>query len=162
MKIGDHVVKTWSRTQPTIATSSGEAELIAMQEGATRGMGMQTIMEEIGLAPRLEMIRVYTDSAAAKSFVATGLRQDATCRGQAALDAGGGETWETLGGEGAGDGERGRQLDEVPQRREVGGVVGPPRRRDAGGARASLRAGREAWPGEGAGVHAINFSARAF
>ena len=71
MKIGDHVVKTWSRTQPTIATSSGEAELIAMQEGATRGMGMQTIMEEIGLAPRLEMIRVYTDSAAAKSFVAT-------------------------------------------------------------------------------------------
>ena len=71
MKVGEHVLKTWSRTQPTIATSSGEAELMAMQEGATRGMGMQTIMEEIGLVPKFEMIRVYTDSAAAKSFVAT-------------------------------------------------------------------------------------------
>jgi len=66
-----HIVRTWSSTQPTIATSSGEAELIAMYEGATRGLGMKTVMTELSLEPRLNMIRVYTDSSVAKSFVST-------------------------------------------------------------------------------------------
>ena len=35
LKVGRHVVRTLSSTQPTRATSSGEAELIAMYEGAT-------------------------------------------------------------------------------------------------------------------------------
>ena len=71
LKVGSHVLRTWSSTQPTIATSSGEAELIAMQDGAARGMGLQAVMSEMGLMPSLSLIRVLTDSSVAKSFVAT-------------------------------------------------------------------------------------------
>ena len=71
LKIGNHVLKTWSSTQPTIATSNGEAELIAMQDGAARGMGLQTVMSEMDLMPNLSLLRVLTDSSVAKSFVAT-------------------------------------------------------------------------------------------
>ena len=69
--MGQHVLKTWSVTQPTIATSSCEAELIAMHDGASRAMGLQTAMFEMGLMPKLAMLRVYTDSSVAKSFVST-------------------------------------------------------------------------------------------
>jgi hypothetical protein len=71
LKVGDHVVKTWSSTQATIATSSGEAELHAMYDGATRGLGMKTVMEELCLKPDFALCRVCTDSSAAKSFVST-------------------------------------------------------------------------------------------
>jgi hypothetical protein len=69
--VGKHILRTWSNTQATVATSSGEAELIAMYEGAARGCGMQAIMTEMGLAPSLSVLRVCTDSSVAKSFVAT-------------------------------------------------------------------------------------------
>ena len=71
MKIGRHVGRTWSSTQPTAATSSGEAELIAIHEGAVRGLGMRTMMNDCGLNPELELVRVWTDSSVAKSFLAT-------------------------------------------------------------------------------------------
>ena len=86
LKVGNDVLKTWSSTQPTIATSSGEAELIAMQDGAARRMGLQTVMSEMGLMPHLSLLRVFTDSSVAKSFVATrGLGQDEAPRSQAAV-----------------------------------------------------------------------------
>ena len=69
--VGKHVLRTWSCTQSTVAASSGEAELIAMFEGATRGCGMQAIMAEMGLLPSLSVLGVATDSSVAKSFVAT-------------------------------------------------------------------------------------------
>ena len=50
LMIGRHPVKTWSVTQATVATSSAEAELYAMAEGASRGLGMKTILEELGVA----------------------------------------------------------------------------------------------------------------
>ena len=71
LKVGRHVLRTWASTQPTTATSSGEAELIAMYEGAARGLGLKTVMQECGFAPQLRMIRIWTDSSVAKSFVAT-------------------------------------------------------------------------------------------
>jgi hypothetical protein len=71
LKVGKHILRTWSSTQATVATSSGEAELIAMFDGATRGCGMQAIMTEMGLLPSLAVLRVCTDSSVAKSFVAT-------------------------------------------------------------------------------------------
>ena len=71
LKVGKHVIRTWSSTQTTVATSSGEAELIAMYDGATRELGMQTVMTEMGLSPQLKMVRISTDSSVAKSFVAT-------------------------------------------------------------------------------------------
>ena len=71
LKVGKHIIRTWSSTQTTVATSSGEAEFIAMYDGATRGLGMRTMMIEMGLSPQLKMVRISTDSSAAKSFVAT-------------------------------------------------------------------------------------------
>jgi hypothetical protein len=71
MCVGRHVLRTWSCTQSTVATSSGEAELIAMFEGAARGCGMQAILCEMGLLPSVSLLRVSTDSSVAKSFVAT-------------------------------------------------------------------------------------------
>ena len=71
MKVGKHVVRTWSSTQPTVSTSSGEAELIAMYDGATRGCGVKTILNELGLTANVQMARVCTDSSVAKSFSAT-------------------------------------------------------------------------------------------
>ena len=71
LKVGKHILRSWSSTQSTVATSSGEAELIAMFEGACRGCGVQAIMFEMGLLPCLSVLRVCTDSSVAKSFVAT-------------------------------------------------------------------------------------------
>ena len=42
-----------------------------MQDSASRGMGLQAVMSEMGLMPRLSLLRVFTDSSVAKSFVAT-------------------------------------------------------------------------------------------
>jgi hypothetical protein len=42
-----------------------------MYDGAFRGMGMQTLVEEFGLGLTLSMLRVMSDSSVAKSFVAT-------------------------------------------------------------------------------------------
>ena len=54
LKVGKHVIRTWSSTQT-----------------ATRGLGMQTVMTEMGLSPQLKMVRMSTESSVAKSFVAT-------------------------------------------------------------------------------------------
>ena len=50
LKVGKHVICTWSTVQPTVTTSSGEAELIAMYDSATRGLRMQTVMSGMGLS----------------------------------------------------------------------------------------------------------------
>ena len=44
-------VHHFSRTQATIATSSGEAELYAIGSGAAEGLGMLNLLVETGLAP---------------------------------------------------------------------------------------------------------------
>jgi hypothetical protein len=71
IKVGQHVLRTWSSTQPTIATSSGEAELIAMADGASRGLGLRTAMDEMGVKAKLSIVQMCTDSSVAKSFVST-------------------------------------------------------------------------------------------
>ena len=43
---GTHVLKWWSKTQPTIALSSGEAELAAIVRSTSEGLGILAIMEE--------------------------------------------------------------------------------------------------------------------
>ncbi len=58
------VVKSWSTTQSTVATSSGEAEYYAMVRGAAEGLGLAAVMSELGWKMPVE-IRV--DSSAAKA-----------------------------------------------------------------------------------------------
>ena len=71
LKVGQHIIRTWSSTQSTVATSSGEAELLSMYDGAARGVGLLSILSEMGVAPVLSLVQVRTDSAVAKSFTAT-------------------------------------------------------------------------------------------
>ena len=66
MKLGRHTLRTWSTTQPTAAMSSAEAELYAMTEGAARGMGVRSMLGELGVP--IETVYLHTDSSAAKSF----------------------------------------------------------------------------------------------
>ena len=46
---GSHVLKSWSSTQAVISLSSGEAEYYSMVKGASVGLGIHTMMREIGI-----------------------------------------------------------------------------------------------------------------
>ena len=59
---GGHVLKTWATTQPTIALSSAEAELIAAVRGAAEGLSALTLCTDFG---RECSLTVYLDSSAA-------------------------------------------------------------------------------------------------
>ena len=59
---GGHVLKTWATTQPTIALSSAETELIAAVRGAADGLSALTLCTGFGRECRL---RVHLDSSAA-------------------------------------------------------------------------------------------------
>ena len=65
MMLGDGVVKTWSSTQTTIAQSSGEAGYYALVRAAAEGLGMQSVMQDLGWEMR---VRLWVDSSAAKSI----------------------------------------------------------------------------------------------
>jgi len=65
MMLGNGVVKTWSSTQTTIAQSSGEAEYYALVRAAAEGLGMQSVMQDLGWKMR---VRLWVDSSAAKSI----------------------------------------------------------------------------------------------
>ena len=66
MQRGGHTLRTRSPTQPTIAMSSAEAEFYAMVEGATRGIGPRSMLEEMGMT--VGDVALHTDSSSAKSF----------------------------------------------------------------------------------------------
>ncbi len=46
---GRHSLKTGSSTQTTIAMSSGEAELYAVVRGASEGLGLQALADDLGV-----------------------------------------------------------------------------------------------------------------
>ena len=55
-------VKHWSKTQTTIALSSGEAELHGIAAGISHGLGLQSLAKDLGIPLA---IRVHTDATAA-------------------------------------------------------------------------------------------------
>ena len=66
MRWGAHVLKWWSKAQPTIALSSGEAELAAMVKATSEGLGMLAIMPEFGIKADLV---IKSDAIAAIGIV---------------------------------------------------------------------------------------------
>ena len=60
------MLKWWSKTQPTLALSSGEAELAAIVRSTSEGLGMQAVMEEFGIPVKLV---VKSDAVAAIGIV---------------------------------------------------------------------------------------------
>ena len=65
MMINGTVVKHWSRTQVARALSTAEAEYYAVVTGAAEGLGMQSMMADLGVTTQA---RVWTDSNAAKAI----------------------------------------------------------------------------------------------
>ena len=60
--IGGHAIKHWSTTQPTIALSSGEAELGGICRGASIALGLQSVAHDLGIDL---VVEVLTDATAA-------------------------------------------------------------------------------------------------
>ena len=46
---GTHCIKHWSSTQTTIALSSGEAELGGLCKGASMGLGLKSVADDLGI-----------------------------------------------------------------------------------------------------------------
>ena len=46
---GKGVLKTWSKDQSVIATSSGEAELYALNRAAAEALGIQSLAKDLGI-----------------------------------------------------------------------------------------------------------------
>ena len=64
-----NLIHSSSRTQASIALSSAEAELYAMCSAVAEGLYLRNLMEEAGISEGQAMIRLHTDSSAAKSLL---------------------------------------------------------------------------------------------
>ena len=62
MMRSSHCIKHWSSTQPTIALSSGEAELGGLCKGAANGIGLRSVARDLGIQLTL---KVRSDATAA-------------------------------------------------------------------------------------------------
>ena len=49
VRLGKHLIKSWSKDQAVIATSSGEAELYALNKAASESLGIQSIARDLGI-----------------------------------------------------------------------------------------------------------------
>ena len=67
IKLGSHTIKGWSSTQKVIAKSSGEAELYAVNKGASIGLGIRSSFADMGVTIKPE-ITISTDSSTAKAI----------------------------------------------------------------------------------------------
>ena len=47
--IGSHCIKTYSQTQETIALSSGGPEFYGIVKAATMGIGIKSMLKDLGL-----------------------------------------------------------------------------------------------------------------
>ena len=60
--LGKACLKTWSKTQGTIAQSSAESELLASVKGAAEGIGMVSLAHDLGILIR---VRLHIDASVA-------------------------------------------------------------------------------------------------
>ena len=63
--VGGGTVKSWSSTQGSIALSSGEAEYYAAVKGACEGLGVVSLLKDMGQEARLT---VHIDSTSGKAI----------------------------------------------------------------------------------------------
>ena len=64
--MGRCCVKTWSRTQSTIAQSSAKSELLATVRGVAGGIGLISLSADLGLRFK---VRLHSDAAAALGII---------------------------------------------------------------------------------------------
>ena len=63
MVIGSHLIKAWSSTQPGVALSSGEAEVVGVTRATAISFGFRSLLADYGIKHLHG--RVWTDSSAA-------------------------------------------------------------------------------------------------
>ena len=63
---GSQLVKTWAKTQPVLALSTGEAELAAVVKASAEALGMQSVLRDLGHEVELT---VRSDATAAIGMV---------------------------------------------------------------------------------------------
>ena len=63
---GQAALKTWSKTQATIALSTGESELAAVVRAATEGLGLKSVLSDFGY---LVTVIIHSDATAAIGMV---------------------------------------------------------------------------------------------
>ena len=61
--MGTHLIKAWSSTQPNLALSSGEAEVVGVTRACAVALGFRSLLSDLGL--QRVTSRVWTDSSAA-------------------------------------------------------------------------------------------------
>ena len=61
--VGTHLIKAWSSTQPNIALSSGEAQVVGVTRACAIALGFRSLLSDLGI--RKTAGRVWTDSSAA-------------------------------------------------------------------------------------------------
>ena len=59
---GLHVIKVWSKTQAVIAKSSAESELYGAIKGACEGLGISSLLRDLG-EPECK-VRMHLDASA--------------------------------------------------------------------------------------------------
>ena len=64
---GAHCLKSWAKTLPILALSSGEAELMAVVRGTTEAMGLQALFKDLGIEAR---VAVRSDATAVIGIIA--------------------------------------------------------------------------------------------
>ncbi len=64
--LGSHCIKSWSKTQSVIATSSAESELYALVRASQEALGMRTMLRDFGVTGG---IKIKVDASAAISIV---------------------------------------------------------------------------------------------
>jgi hypothetical protein len=63
---GQHAIKHWASTQSLISISSGEAEYYGCVRAASHGLGVQSMLGDLGVKDK--RLRVKTDASVAKSL----------------------------------------------------------------------------------------------
>ena len=63
---GGHLLKSWSKTIPVLALSTGEAELMSLVRACTEALGLQALYKDLNVDVE---IRVYSDATAAIGIV---------------------------------------------------------------------------------------------
>ena len=63
---GEHLIKSWAKTLPVIAMSSGEAELMSIVKGTTEALGLQAVLQDFGIEVSID---IRSDATAAIGMV---------------------------------------------------------------------------------------------
>ena len=64
--IGGHCIKAWSKTQAVLAKCSAESELYSVVKGATEGLGLITLNNDLG---EKKEVKLNLDATAAKGIL---------------------------------------------------------------------------------------------